>query len=209
MRRLEPLPGAQAKREMVSPLCQRGGQRRPRSPREYRVRPAVSPLASRVRHHQIALSLILGPQRNGLTGAPFSQKIVAMTSRISHTTVDAIDAYAQSVWWSKVLDFIEDADDPNEPGHELCPIMSRDRSQVLLFITVPDGQKKLKNRLHFDLRPVDGTRDEEVERLLALGASHVGDFRRADGRGWITLTDPEGNEFCVLPPDQATSNPIS
>jgi len=150
-----------------------------------------------------------GPVCNGLTGAPFGHKIVAMTSRISHTTVDAIDAYAQSVWWSKVLDFIEDPDDPNEPGHELCPIMSRDRSQVLLFITVPDGAKKLKNRLHFDLRPVDGTREQEVDRLLALGASRVGDFRRPDGRGWITLTDPEGNEFCVLPPDQATSNPIS
>jgi hypothetical protein len=147
--------------------------------------------------------------RNGLTGAPLRHKIDAMTSRISHTTVDAIDAYAQSVWWSKVLDFIEDPDDPNEPGHELCPIMSRDRSQVLLFITVPDGEKKLKNRLHFDLRPVDGTRDQEVERLLALGASQAGDFRRPDGRGWITLADPEGNEFCVLPPDQATSSPIS
>jgi hypothetical protein len=45
--------------------------------------------------------------------------------------------------------------------------MSRDRSQVLLFITVPDGEKNLKNRLHFDLRPVDGPRDQEVERLLA------------------------------------------
>ena len=70
--------------------------------------------------------------------------------------------------------------------------MSRDRSQVLLFITVPDGEKKLKNRLHLDLRPVDVTRDEEVERLLALGASQAGDFRRPDGRGWIALTDPEG-----------------
>jgi hypothetical protein len=98
-------------------------------------------------------------RRHGLTGAPFSHSIVAMTSRISHTTVDAIDAYAQPVWWSTVLDFIEDAGDPNEPGHELCPIMSRDRSQVLLFITVPDGEKKLRNRLHFDLRPVDGTRE--------------------------------------------------
>jgi Glyoxalase-like domain len=131
-----------------------------------------------------------------------------MTSRISHTSVDAIDAYAQSVWWSKVLDFIEDPEDPNEPGHELCPVMSRDRSEVLLFIAVPDS-KKLKNRLHFDLRPVNLSRDEEVERLVAMGATQVADFRRADGRGWITLTDPEGNEFCVLPPTTATSNPIS
>jgi len=103
--------------------------------------------------------------------------------------------YAQSVLWSRVLDFIEDPDDPNESGHELCPIMPCDRSQVLLFITVPDDVKRLKNRLHLDLRPVDGTRDDEVERLLALGASQVGDFRRADGRGWITLTDLEGTRI--------------
>ena len=144
-----------------------------------------------------------------MTGAPFGHKIAFMTSRISHTSVDAIDAYAQSVWWSKVLGFIEDPDDPNEPGHELCPIMSRDRGQVLLFIEVPDGEKKVKNRLHLDLRPVNGTRDEEVNRLVTMGATRVSDFRRADGRGWITLTDPEGNEFCVLPKDTATSNPIT
>jgi hypothetical protein len=132
-----------------------------------------------------------------------------MTSRISHTSVDAIDAYAQSVWWSKVLDFAEDPDDPNEPGHEMCLIMSRDHSQVLLFITVPDGEKKVKNRLHFDLRPVEGTRDEEVDRVIALGATQTGDFRRDNGRGWITLTDPEGNEFCILPTTTATSSPIS
>jgi hypothetical protein len=63
----------------------------------------------------------------------------AMTSRISHTSVDARDAYAQSVFWSEVLDFTEDPDDPNEPGHDECLIMSRDRSQLLLFITVPEG----------------------------------------------------------------------
>ncbi|MDQ2810691.1 MAG: hypothetical protein M3Z75_02110 [Actinomycetota bacterium] len=62
-----------------------------------------------------------------------------MTSRISHTSVDARDAYAQSIFWSEVLDFTEDPDDPNEPGDGECLIMSRDRSQLLLFITVPEG----------------------------------------------------------------------
>jgi hypothetical protein len=62
-----------------------------------------------------------------------------MTSRISHTSVDARDAYAQSVFWSEVLDFAEEPDDPNEPGDAECLIMSRDRSQLLLFITVPEG----------------------------------------------------------------------
>jgi catechol 2,3-dioxygenase-like lactoylglutathione lyase family enzyme len=121
-----------------------------------------------------------------------------MTSRISHTSVDAIDAYAQSLFWSQVLGFTEDPDDPNEPGHAECLIMSPDRHQLLLFITVPDA-KQVKNRVHLDLRPVDGTREQEVERVLALGATHLADHRRPDGSGWITLADPEGNEFCILP----------
>jgi hypothetical protein len=120
-----------------------------------------------------------------------------MTSLISHTSFDATNAYAQSVWWSQVLDFTEDPDDPNEPQHEECKIMSRDRGQVLLFITVPDG-KRLKNRVHLDLRPADRSREEEVERLLALGATQVADFREPGGLGWVTLADPEGNEFCIL-----------
>jgi catechol 2,3-dioxygenase-like lactoylglutathione lyase family enzyme len=121
-----------------------------------------------------------------------------MTSRISHTSFDAIDAYAQSVWWSKVLDFVEDPDDPNEPGHEECLITARDVSQLLLFITVPDA-KQLKNRVHLDLRPADREREEEVARVVALGATFLADHRRPDGSGWITLADPEGNEFCILP----------
>jgi len=127
-----------------------------------------------------------------------------MTSRISHTSFDAINAYAQSVFWSQVLDFVEDPDDPNEPEHEECLITSRDRRQLLLFITVPDG-KKVKNRVHLDLRPVDRTREQETERLLALGASQLADHRRPDGSGWITLADPEGNEFCILSKDPAGS----
>jgi hypothetical protein len=97
-------------------------------------------------------------------------KAAVVTSRISHTSFDARDAYAQSAFWSEVLDFIEDPDDANERGHQECLIMSRDRSQLLLFITVPDG-KTVKNRMHPDLRPADRTREQETQRILALGAS--------------------------------------
>jgi hypothetical protein len=131
-----------------------------------------------------------------------------MTSRISHTSFDALDAYAQSVFWGQVLDFREDPDDPNLPGHEECPIYSADRREVLLFIKVPD-RKQLKNRVHLDLRPVDRSREEETERVIALGAKPFADHRRPDGSGWITLSDPEGNEFCILsaaPPGGATSS---
>jgi len=120
-----------------------------------------------------------------------------MTSYVSHTSVNSIDAYAQSRWWQQVLDYVEDPDDPNEPGHEECMISSRDGQHHILFIEVPD-KKQLRNRVHFDLRPVEGPRDDELARLLALGAAEVEDLRNPDGTGWVVLADPEGNEFCIL-----------
>ena len=120
-----------------------------------------------------------------------------MTCRISHTSVDSRDAFAQSVWWAEVLRMTEDPDDPNEPGDEECMILSEDRHIRLLFIEVPEG-KSVKNRIHFDLRPTDRSRDEKVERVLALGAIQLADRRNPDGTGWVVLADPEGNEFCIL-----------
>jgi Glyoxalase-like domain len=123
-----------------------------------------------------------------------------VTCRISHTSVDSRDAFAQSVWWAEVLGMIEDPDDPNEPGDEECMILSPDRQIRLLFLDVPEG-KSVKNRIHLDLRPNDRTRDEEVARVLSLGATQLADRRRSDGTGWVVLADPEGNEFCILRSD--------
>jgi predicted enzyme related to lactoylglutathione lyase len=123
-----------------------------------------------------------------------------VTAQISHMTFDARDAYAQSVFWGRVLDFAQDPDNPDEPGDEECMIFSPDGSQRILFIEVPEV-KQVKNRLHLDLVPAAGTRDEELARLLDLGATTVQDLRRRDGSGWVVLADPEGNEFCILRSD--------
>ena len=123
-----------------------------------------------------------------------------MTSLISHTSFDSLDAHAMSVFWGRVLNFVEDPDDPNEPGHEECMIFSADGSQRLLFIQVADA-KQVKNRVHLDMKPADTTREEELERLLALSARVVADRRHPDGSGWVVLADPEGNEFCILRSD--------
>jgi hypothetical protein len=122
-----------------------------------------------------------------------------MTSFISHTSIDCGNAYELSEWWKQVLGYVDIEDDPNEPGHEECMIRHPETGHSLLFIEVPEG-KSVKNRIHFDLRPSDRTRDEEVERLLGIGASQVADFRGkyGPGTGWVVLTDPEGNEFCIL-----------
>ena len=59
--------------------------------------------------------------------------------------------------------------------------------------------------MHLGLRPVDRTREQEVEQILALGASHLADHRRPDSSGRIMLADPEGNEFCILSKDPVGS----
>jgi hypothetical protein len=45
--------------------------------------------------------------------------------------------------------------------------------------------------------PTDRNRDDKVERLKSLGATEYEDHRKPDGTGWVTMTDPEGNLFCV------------
>jgi hypothetical protein len=65
----------------------------------------------------------------------------------------------------------------------------------LTFARVPEG-KVVKNRLHIDVNPTDREQDEEVRRLLDLGARRV-DIGQGE-QSWIVLADPEGNEFCVL-----------
>ena len=84
-----------------------------------------------------------------------------MTSFISHTALDCGNAYELSEWWKQVLEYVDKPDDPNEPGHEECWIQRPDGGHPLLFIEVPEA-KQVKNRIHFDLRPNAGTRDEEV-----------------------------------------------
>ncbi len=66
----------------------------------------------------------------------------------------------------------------------------------------------MKNRVHLCLVAVDGGRDPEVARLLELGASVYDDRRTPDGRGWVVLQDPEGNEFCIVRSEaERASNP--
>jgi hypothetical protein len=133
-----------------------------------------------------------------------------VTSFVSHTAVDCRNAYQLSEWWKQVLGYVDLEDDPNEPSHPECLIVSPDSGHRLLFIEVPD-EKRVKNRIHFDIQPHTGTRDEEVERVKALGAVEVADQRdhSGSGIGWVVLQDPEGNEFCILRSDEErAANPM-
>jgi Glyoxalase-like domain len=65
----------------------------------------------------------------------------------------------------------------------------------LYFQLVPEP-KAAKNRVHLDLRVGQDRHEAEVERLVALGARRLWDGRQGP-HTWVTMADPEGNEFCV------------
>jgi hypothetical protein len=65
----------------------------------------------------------------------------------------------------------------------------------LLFQEVPEP-KTVKNRIHLDLLVGEERRTAEIERLTTLGASKLWDGRQGP-HTWVTMADPEGNEFCV------------
>ena len=116
-----------------------------------------------------------------------------MDLRVHNITFDCADARALATFWSTVTGWNVYYDD--DPEVVVAPTFPYDGTG-LLFIPVPEG-KTAKNRLHLDLAPATGTRDEAVAGALAAGATLLGDFRTPDGTGWVTLADPEGNELCI------------
>ncbi|MGA5707930.1 VOC family protein [Streptomyces cellulosae] len=115
-----------------------------------------------------------------------------MVSTVANMAIDCANPYELARFWSEVTG--QPVDPEDGPGAETAVTLPN--GTALYFHQVPEP-KTTKNRLHLCLRP-DTSRDAEVERLLALGASLVADHRRPDGWGWAVLGDPEGNEFCVL-----------
>ncbi|WP_410591487.1 VOC family protein [Amycolatopsis sp. lyj-23] len=116
-----------------------------------------------------------------------------MPSSVLHVSVDCADPYRLCRFWSEVTG--KPIPDTVAPGDDEVGI-ALEGGIDLLFLRVPEP-KTVKNRLHVCLQP-DGPRDEEVERILGLGATLVNDLRKPGGTGWAVLADPEGNEFCVL-----------
>jgi hypothetical protein len=117
-----------------------------------------------------------------------------MTSELYTVTLDAADPHRLADFWTEMLDYKVVYDSADEVAID----RPDESGPVVLFIKVPDT-KVGKNRMHFDLNPDDQA--AEVERALALGATHVeiGQERDPDVT-WKVLADPEGNEFCILTP---------
>jgi predicted enzyme related to lactoylglutathione lyase len=121
-----------------------------------------------------------------------------MSSLVLNVTLDCRDAGAVARFWEAVTGYPKEL--VQQPGNEHWVVTPLDGSLPrLVFVTVPE-EKSIKNRMHLDLLPKDASQEDEVARLVALGASVVDDRRRSDPGGWVVMADPEGNEFCVEEP---------
>jgi predicted enzyme related to lactoylglutathione lyase len=109
--------------------------------------------------------------------------------------LDCSDLDRSATFWCGVLGYRAE---PSSPGRyrELMPAYGSGFS--LLLQQVPE-LKTTKNRMHLDLRVPDLA--AETERVEALGARRLTEEpMEEDGWRWHVLTDPDGNEFCVLQP---------
>jgi hypothetical protein len=123
-----------------------------------------------------------------------------MTSKFTELAIDCADPRGLATFWCSVLGYHVHGDDDGlvTIGSPAVPEGKNRPGPVpptLTFARVPEG-KIVKNRLHLDVNPTDSDQGEEVRRLLKLGARYADVGQRE--ASWVTLADPEGNEFCVL-----------
>jgi len=103
--------------------------------------------------------------------------------------IDAVDTEVVAAFWAAALGYrrvtaVEQYEvlEPPSPGRP-----------PLLVQGVADA-KTAKNRMHLDLHVADA--EAEASRLVGLGAARLADGSLGEIR-WITMSDPEGNEFDV------------
>lgn len=109
---------------------------------------------------------------------------------------DAIDPGRQAKFWAGALRWDVEATDPDEV--RLVP--TDDTGFVIVFRQV-SGEKSGQNRQHFDLTTASpDDKADTIARLIEDGARHV-DIGQSPDETHVVLADPEGNEFCVIDPD--------
>ncbi len=119
-----------------------------------------------------------------------------MPVRLHHIVIDAHDLPGLARFWTEALGWKVLSERENEI------VIGTDENAPLgiCFMPVTDP-KTVKNRVHLDLTSSAADRDQEIDRLLTLGARRV-EIGQTGAESWTVLADSEGNEFCVVRPKQ-------
>ncbi|GAA3155023.1 VOC family protein [Nonomuraea roseoviolacea subsp. carminata] len=111
--------------------------------------------------------------------------------------LDCRDPERLAAFWCEVLGYVV-LERPDDGSVEIGP--EEDGAggfRPILVLSPSEEPKGGKLRLHIDLNATDRDQDAELERLLAAGARPA-DVGQTGEESWHVLTDPEGNEFCLL-----------
>lgn len=133
--------------------------------------------------------------------------------------IDSFDPHGLADWWAETLGWQVEPQDPAfirlmiAQGHASEAETTQHRGSLvwragaainppegvaaprILFQEVPE-RKALKNRVHLDLRSIGDDLEGVRSRLIERGATVLHDGRQGP-HTWVTMADPEGNEFCV------------
>jgi Glyoxalase-like domain len=121
-----------------------------------------------------------------------------MTSRVIAVALDCRNVELLSTFWCAALGSAVLARWRDATGKEYVEVGLGDGIRDAALLLQPVEEKKArKNRMHLDITPVNTTQASEIARLVTLGAAKLADDPH---QPWVVLADPEGNEFCVLPP---------
>ena len=156
-----------------------------------------------------------------VTRTDTSRKAAAMAYEFQ-VTVDCADPHMLADWWAETLGWQVQPQDEAfirqmisaghaadsdtklhngalvwKEGAAICHPDGTQRAPRMLFQLVPEA-KAVKNRLHLDVRIGADDLERAVAGLIARGAMVLHNGRQGP-HSWVTLADPEGNEFCVSP----------
>jgi len=113
-----------------------------------------------------------------------------------YITFDTQDPERIAPFWCDILDV--EVRSTRDDGRYVMLAPSRAIGGMMLaFQRVPEA-KQGKNRIHIDVLVDD--LDTCTERVEALGGTWTepGNTLELDGFQWRVMTDPEGNEFCIM-----------
>ncbi|MEW2015777.1 VOC family protein [Rhodococcus sp. NPDC076796] len=119
-----------------------------------------------------------------------------MACRISELVLECRSPELLAQFWCEVLGFVV-LDREGEELIEIGPAEGFGGPQPTIILSGHEQPRTGKGRLHIDVNPTDRDQDDELERLLALGARPA-DVGQTGTEQWHVLADPEGNEFCLL-----------
>ncbi|GAB3078043.1 VOC family protein [Pedococcus soli] len=133
--------------------------------------------------------VLADPEGNEFCVIPPGNNFLADTAPIGALSSDG--SQQVGYFWSAALDWPLVWDQDEETA-----IQSPAGGTKISWGGPPVLEKLTKNRLHLNLTPRDPAgADREVERLLSLGAARS--TVEQCGEGWVAMTDPDGNEFCL------------